>query len=191
MSKKIYLLFPLIVCSFLLSAQEDSNSLKDQFIKTIDKSNSFQHYKVIEKAKLQTLRNNVMDSVSALQLVITTANEKINEQQGNISQLSSDLSSTQESLVLSKQKEDGIALMGSLTKKSTYNAIMWSTIGFLLIILVFLLIKFKRSNYITKEAKLKLVDMESEFEAHRQKTLESEQILRRKLQDEINKNRNV
>ena len=47
--------------------------------------------------------------------------------------------------------------------------------------------KFKRSNTLTKEAQEKLIDTEAEYDTHRQNALEREQQLRRKLQDELNK----
>jgi hypothetical protein len=42
---------------------------------------------------------------------------------------------------------------------------------------------------VTKEAKRKLEDIETEFEDHRRIALEREQKVRRQLQDEINKNK--
>ena len=89
------------------------------------------------------------------------------------------------------EKEDGIEILGMLTKKSTYNTIMWSIIALLIAAFLFIFFKFNKSNAVTKEANLKLAETEEEFDAHRQKTLEREQQLRRKLQDEINKNRNA
>ena len=68
---------------------------------------------------------------------------------------------------------------------------MWSIIGLLIIGLLFFIYKFKNSNAVTKEAKLKLAETEEEFDQHRQKKLEEQQQLRRKLQDEINKNKKV
>ena len=45
----------------------------------------------------------------------------------------------------------------------------------------------KNSNIITKQTNHKLTEIEQEFDSYRQKKLEEQQILRRKLQDEINK----
>ena len=68
---------------------------------------------------------------------------------------------------------------------------MWSIISILLLSLGLFIFKFRNSNVITKDARNKLVEVEEEFDRHRQKTIEEQQQLRRKLQDEINKNRNV
>jgi hypothetical protein len=68
---------------------------------------------------------------------------------------------------------------------------MWAIIGVLGLIVLFLLYKFKNSNAITRDANMKLTEIEAEFDDHRQKNLEQQQILRRKLQDEINKNKKI
>ena len=50
--------------------------------------------------------------------------------------------------------------------------------------------RFRTSNRITKESKAKLAETELEFEGFRQRSLEREQQIRRKLQDELNRNKN-
>ncbi len=70
------------------------------------------------------------------------------------------------------------------------HLLLWGIIVLLLLGLSYFIFKFFRSNILTKEAKNNLVDVEQEFEQHRKKTLVREQKLRRKLQDEINKQRN-
>lgn len=191
MQAKYFILFLFLTFSTAFYAQENSNTLEDQFTDVIDGSNNYQEFKVIKKSKINTLRKNILDSVSALELKIETAYSEIEKQQSDIETLTQNLSTTKNDLVISKEKEDGIELLGMLTKKSTYNTIMWSVIIGLLVLLAIIFIKFKNSHAVTKAAKLKLAETETEFEAHRQKTLTNEQQLRRKLQDEINKNRNV
>ena len=79
--------------------------------------------------------------------------------------------------------------MGILTSKSSYNTTMWSIILFLLVAAGFLFYRFLNSAKITNAAQLKMAEMEIELEDYRRNSLEREQKLRRKLQDEINKNR--
>ena len=49
--------------------------------------------------------------------------------------------------------------------------------------------QFKNANTVTKKAKLDLSELETEFEQHRKTALKREQKVMRKLQDEINKNK--
>jgi len=187
--KNFTLLTLLFLFGIQLSAQSNENTLDAQFTDVIEKSNRYQDYKVVKIFKLNNLKKSVGDSIAALETVIDDANGTIDNQKSQINTLTLDLKKTQDDLVVSKEKEDGIEFFGSITKKSTYNTIMWSIIGLLLLITLFLFYKFKNSNSITRMANTKLAEIEEEFEGHRQKTLEREQQLRRKLQDEINKNK--
>jgi uncharacterized protein HemX len=191
MKKSIPLLFTLLLSfSFLAQNSVDKdNSLEGQFVDVIDKSNRFEDYKVIKIFKLAALRKNILDSVTALEDQIAASQKTIDDQQVKIGGLEKSLQDTNENLTLSKEKEDGITFFGAIVKKSTYNSIMWFIIAALLLGLGYFIFKFKNSNTITKEANSKLAETEIEFETHRSKKLEEIQQIRRKLQDEINKNR--
>mgnify|MGYP003656027103 CR=1 FL=1 len=191
MNKSILLLFTLLL-SFSFLAQntvDKDNSLEGQFVDVIDKSNRFEDYKVIKIFKLAALRKNILDSVTALEDQIAASQKTIDDQQVKIGGLEKTLQDTNENLSLSKEKEDGITFFGTIVKKSTYNSIMWFIIAALLLGLGYFIFRFKNSNAITKEANSKLAETETEFETHRSKKLEEIQQIRRKLQDEINKNR--
>ena len=191
MRTKFFPLLTMLLFSSIVFAQQNANTIENQFIDVVDKSNNYQEFKVIKKAKIYALRKNILDSINALENTINTTYTEIDLQKAEIATLKKDLETTQANLATSVEKEDGIEILGMLTKKSTYNLILWSIISGLLLILVLLFYKFKSSHSVTKQARLKLSETETEFDAHRQKTLENEQLLRRKLQDEINKNRNV
>ena len=192
MKIKTLLTTVLIASTLFINAQtqeQPDNTIKGQFIKVIDKSNNYQEFKVIKKTKLVVLRKNILDSIATLEKSIETKDATIAAQANTISDLETNLSTTQNNLSISQEKEDGIELFGMITKKSTYNTILFSVIGLLLLGLIFFVFRFKNSNSITKATNHKLSEIESEFESYRQKKLEDEQVLRRKLQDEINKNR--
>ena len=53
------------------------------------------------------------------------------------------------------------------------------------------LFKYKNNIFLTNAAKKQLIEVEEELANQRKKALEREQKLRRQLQDEINKQRNV
>lgn len=189
-TKSLTLVIFLLVVTSLFS-QENSNTIDNQFTNVVDKSNSYQQFKVIPKAKIYALRKNVLDSIAALDSKVETAQLEIEKQRVEIASLTDDLTSTRQNLTSSKEKEDGIEFFGSLTKKSTYNGIMWSIIVFLLAILGLVFFKFKNSNSVTRATKTKLAEVENEFDAYRKKALEENQQIGRKLQDEINKNRKL
>ena len=191
MTAKYLLLLCFLVVSITGFSQDDSNSIESQFIKVVDKSNSYQKYKVIKKTKIEGLRKNVLDTIEMLELKIATSKVEIGNLKSKIELLTKTLDTTKSKLAASIEEEDKIEAIGLVMKKTTYNTLLWSIITGLLGLLGFLLYKHKNGHEITKNTKLRLTEVESDFDAHRKKTLTNEQLLRRKLQDEINKNRTV
>lgn len=195
MKKVLTLFFPLFLFTLQLTAQDSiqvqKNTLNDQMVEAFDKSNSYQEYKVIKKSQLATLKRNILDSVSVLEKKIAAQQSELTQQKSRIDSLSTTLAETQQNLAESREKEDGIKIFGVLTSKSTYNSIMWGIIVLLLIIGGFLFYRFLNSHKITNAAQLKIAELEIELEDNRRNSLEREQKIRRKLQDEINKNRKV
>jgi hypothetical protein len=181
------LLFLCATAGYSQSKVQIDNSIEAQFVEVIDKSNNYQKYKVIKRTKLAGLRKNILDSIELLENSIQQKDATITSQKNSITTLEASLSNTQENLDASIEKEGTISLFGITTKKGTYNFVLFSTIGMLVLGLLFFIIKFKNSNIITKQTKHKLSEIEQEFDSYRQKKLEEQQILRRKLQDEINK----
>jgi len=183
------LLFLLCILTSSITYTSIAQSIETQFTEVIDGSNNYKEYKVISKQKIAVLRRNILDSVSVLEQNIETNRETIAQQTDTISSLSNQLASVKTDLNVSLEKEKGIEVFGILTKKSTYNMVMWGTIILLVLIILFLYYKFSSSQSITKSTLVRLSEIEEEFEKHRQNALEREQQVRRKLQDEINKNR--
>tara|TARA_B100000809_G_scaffold265806_1_gene325817 strand:+ start:1659 stop:2225 length:567 start_codon:yes stop_codon:yes gene_type:complete len=182
-SQRISLL--LLFSTFTIQAQQ--LSIDDQFEDLIKKSNSFQDYKVVKKEKIYKLRKNVSDSISLLEENIVTISSEIEIQNSNINSLIIELDATKNKLTISQGKENGINVLGILTKKSTYTFFVFFTLGVLLLIIVVLFIKFKSGFDIIKTTKIKLDETDEEFQSFKQRSLEREQQIRRKLQDEINK----
>src|SRR5690606_32455896 len=185
----------LFLFSFSLSAQDSiqvrKNTLTEQMAEAFDKSNSYQEYKVIKKTQLASLRRNILDSVSALEKNITSQKSELTLQKNEIDSLRQNLQTTRENLTASKEKEDSIEIFGVLTSKAVYNSIMWSIVLILLFIAGCLFYRFLNSHKVTNAAQLKMAELEIELEDYRRNSLEREQKLRRKLQDEVNKNRKI
>ena len=183
------LFFLCATLSYSQNSAQKENSIEAQFVEVIDKSNNYQGYKVIKRTKLAGLRKNILDSIDALEESIQQKDVTIAAQNSDITSLKNRLNTTQNNLDTSIEKEGTISFFGIITKKGTYNFLLFSTIGILILGLFLFIVKFKNSNIITKQTKLKLSEIEQEFDTYRQKKLEEQQLLRRKLQDEINKNK--
>ena len=84
-------------------------------------------------------------------------------------------------------EKDSMSFFGIQISKGGYNVIMWIIVLILLVLFMLFVVRFRRSNILTQEAKLALAELETEYEEHRRKSLEREQKISRKLQDELNK----
>ena len=183
---KIYFPFLLLLLALTNSSHAQELSIEGQFQDLIKKSNNYQGYKVVKKEKLYTLRSNVSDSIKGFKQEINSLDEKT-LQNSSIDQLTRELESTKKELAIYINKEKVINVLGILIQKSTYNLFVFFSLGFLLLIIVLLFVRFKNGYNMIKTTKEKLEETDNEFENFRQRSLEREQKIRRKLQDELNK----
>ena len=177
---------------FLLSlsvtqAQDATKTIDEQFTEVIEGSNNYQQFKVIDKVKMTRLQENAKARIDVLQTEIESLKSEMNTQQTAASKVSADLEKIQLTLVETEEEKDAINFFGIQMSKGSYQTMMWSIIGLLLLGLVFFIFKFRSSNVLTKEAQHKLDETEVEFDEYRRKALEKEQKLGRQLQDERNK----
>lgn len=193
MKSTILTSFLLLFCLFTSAQQTitEENTVENQFDKIYRTSTSYKNYKVISKLRYQKLKETVLDSLNKSKKTILEKENLLKTKDHKIESLNIEKSKTQLDLDSSLKKENSILIFGAEINKTTYNIILWSLIFLLLLGLLFFMYKFYNSNTVTKEAKNNLTEVEKEFELHRKKSLEKEQKLRRKLQDEINKQRNA
>ncbi|WBX76189.1 tRNA (guanine-N1)-methyltransferase [Tenacibaculum ovolyticum] len=169
----------------------EPNTVKNQFKKLYKNSNNYQIYKVVKKNAFLSLQKNILDSIKIIKEDAISKQLKINEQQKSITSLQTKINTLNSDLSVSIDKEDAFSFIGISLNKGTYNTILWSIIGILLIGLAFFIYRFNNSNSVTKETKNLLTDVELELEQYKRNSIDKEQKLRRQLQDEINKQRGV
>ncbi len=174
--------------SFILTAQE-TNTLPEQFDEVVNKSNSYQEFKVVRKTSLESLKRSVVDSISVYQQALAQMQSEIESQKIENDLLQTNLSETNTKLEESMDKQDGISFLGILLTKGLYSAIVWTIIILFALLLALFVSKFMNSNKVTSSLQLKLKETEDEFENHRQRAIEREQQLNRKLLDEVNKHK--
>ncbi|MHA7844174.1 MAG: tRNA (guanine-N1)-methyltransferase [Winogradskyella sp.] len=172
----------------------DSGSIDSQFEYVFRKSGNFkgtngQPYEAVKQAWLLKLKANVLDSLKTTYKNLANSEATVANQVKEIDDLKAKLGNTQTTLDQTNKEKNNMALLGMQTSKTNYNVIMWAIIAALTALLLFFIYKFKNSNSLTKEAKHKLEEVETEFEEHRRNALKREQKVRRQLQDEINKNK--
>ena len=174
----------------------NEGSINDQFEFILRKSGNFkgtngQAYEAVKRSMILSIQANTIDSLKTLQEKLDNIKITVDTQQKEISELKSNLGTTQSTLDATNQEKNSMSLLGLQLSKTSYNILMWSIIAGLLTLLLIFIVKFKNSNSVTKSAKKALIEIEEEFEEHRRSALEREQKVRRHLQDELNKQKGI
>ena len=169
----------------------DTLSIPEKFDRIYRTSSSYQEYKVIRKTRYQNLKKDVSDSLNTLKQEIVSKDKLITSQKDSIQDIKKVAEIVESDYRQMVAQKDSIKFLGIEFSKSTYNLMVWSLIAILIILLLYFIYRFKNSHVVTVKAKTELQDLEEEFAVHKKKSLDREQKLRRKLQDEINKQRGV
>lgn len=169
------------------SEGETSETIVEEFSELVNKSNSYEEYKVIKKTGLEDFKKRLSTEISDFESEIENLSAQIEALQTETEQLKSSLESTQANLTAVETEKDSISLFGLQLTKATYQTSLFSVIGALILILVLVLLKFKSNNEETNEAKAQLSSVEADLEECKRKALERQQKLGRELQDYKNK----
>ena len=186
--------FPVVLFFFgLMNAQdtlEKPTPLATLFDSIYTISNSYDRYKIIKKVYFQDLKRQSLDSVENYKQQLIEKESLLKLEIQNFESLKAQADLTQIALNQSLQKENSITLFGAAMSKKNYNLILWSIVLLLLLGLCYYIYKYNNNKHLTKKAQNSFTEIEQELTAYRKRSLENEQKLRRKLQDEINKQRN-
>jgi predicted PurR-regulated permease PerM len=191
MKKRFTLAIALCAINFVGFAQDNTNTIDNQFNTLLNESTNWQNSKIVQLDKLQQLQKNVNDSLTKLHLTIVDNKDASQGHKDSVEALTAQLKVTQDSLKTSLTKTTNIEVLGLSSEKSTFLTVIWAIIGVLIILLGVIYYRFKKSFMDIKEVKSKLTETEEELDELRKSSLEREQKSRRQLQDEINKNKPV
>tara|TARA_R110000850_G_scaffold109659_2_gene222776 strand:+ start:4198 stop:4770 length:573 start_codon:yes stop_codon:yes gene_type:complete len=183
--------FPIFIFLFIAfpGFSQTENTLENQFDEVYSSSNNYQEFKVVKRTDLNSLKQSTLDSIAVYKNALAQMQGELESQQIQLGLIQTNLTETHEKLAGAEQRENDISFLGIQTSKTAYNTLVWSIIIILAVILFFFIYRFKNSNVVTRETRAKLDELEKEFELHRQRALEREQQLNRKLLDEVNKNK--
>jgi hypothetical protein len=191
---KLYLLaiatILLTTISFAQETTTENTSISGQFETILRISTNYQAYKVIKKTKILQLRQNILDSIEISRNLVLKKDALLKAEKQKNKSTQNTLKQTQLDLSEALLKEKTISIFGAPLKKVTYSIILWTLILSLLSAFIYSILRLSKNNILTKQAKNNLLTVEKELEQHIKNAIEREQKLRRKLQDEINKQRN-
>ncbi|UJH67628.1 tRNA (guanine-N1)-methyltransferase [Allomuricauda sp. SCSIO 65647] len=196
--KLLYLPLFLLFFHFQTSSAQQSKSLDEgsieaQFQYLEKKSGNYRangvRYEVIKLFELSKLKQNVFDSLQTANNTIADLKKTIAQNKSEINALNAKLEETTKNLNETRAEKDSMSFFGAQVSKGTYKLIMGVLLLTFILSLLFFIYKFRKSNFLTQQAKSALADLEEEYEQHRRRALEREQKISRQLQDELNKNK--
>ncbi|WP_304516580.1 hypothetical protein [Cecembia rubra] len=192
-NKLLLLLFTFSVFATILKAQDQENAgsltsgtISSQFDYLNTISNNYQDYKVVKKAHLDRIRQNVTDSLNVFKNELIALKQDLRERQNEIAELQSQMSDLRGQLESAEKARDSFSFLGIPIHKSAYSSMMWMIVALLTGAFLFFLYKYSLSHKVISKARKDLEETREEFDQHRKNTLERERKLKRELVDALN-----
>lgn len=192
--KSIHL--PLLVFSLALymanesqsTAQTNaSNTLRDQWTSMINSAESYNEYKIIKLTKLQDFRGAFNDSLNSYSVKLAELKTESAQLKTEVESLKSDLTEMSNNWQLSESTNAEISFFGLTFRKSFYNALVWSIIALLSIVVFVMYSRIKRVCSVVKRVKGAYSRISDEYRSHRYQATEHQIKLKRELQTALNK----
>lgn len=192
--KSIHL--PLLVFSLALymatesqsNAQTNaSNTLRDQWTSMINSAESYNEYKIIKLTKLQDFRGAFNDSLNSYSVKLAELKTESAQLKTEVESLKSDLTEMSNNWQLSESTNAEINFLGLTFRKSFYNALVWSIIALLSIVVFVMYSRIKRVCSVVKRVKGAYSRISDEYRSHRYQATEHQIKLKRELQTALNK----
>lgn len=186
MIQKITMMILLTLIFNVGYAQDDAKFLDTKWDKMLSKSNSYQNYKVINKADLTDIWNNVQDTVKKFKTELDQERKEIKNQKSQITSLEKKVEELKSNLEQIKEEKDNMTFMGASVDKYGYAGFLWFIIAALGAGILIFFFLFNKSNRVTKQKISDYENLFNDFEDHKKNSLEKERKLKRDLQTQIN-----
>jgi hypothetical protein len=165
----------------------DDLNIGDLYNYMVEKSSTYQDYRVIRQGWVNRFRTKLNDSLQVLRGSIIDNHKVIAGKSNQIDSLVRLLENTNSELSAVLKDKNSLRLLGILMNKKAYDAVMWTIVGSLIILAGFLFLLFKRSYTVTRQTKKDLQELKDEFEDFRKKALRSKEEAVKMIYDELKK----
>jgi hypothetical protein len=165
----------------------NTGTIQNQFDYVISKSTNYKNFEMVKQNWMYSLKKHVLDSLKKEKETIVSLNQTIASQNDKFKALQTELEEVKNNLAQETKSKDSIDLFGIQFNKSSFKTIIGVIIAFLLIALSYFVYLYINANKTTQKALADYNELEDEYSTARTRALEREQVLNRKLQDELNK----
>ena len=164
----------------------DSLSLSAKYQMMLDRSESYQNYKVIANFRLDNLWAEVQDSLASYRREIADTRTLVLDWQKQTAEVRDSLAVVEKNLASSEALNDEIAFLGLSIQKGFYNSFVWSLIGLLVLAFLAIYYFYQRSHGLTTRAQKDFAKANQELEELRNRSNERQVKLKRELQTALN-----
>lgn len=167
-------------------AQTDSLNLDQKFRYLLDRSETYDVYKVIRFERLNSFWNETTDTLNAYQEDLTKLKEDKSTLSSNNESLQAEISSLKEDLNTTSLKTGSISFLGMQMQKGAYHVLVWLIILVLAVVSAWFGLLYKNSFDITRRAQKDQEQTAAELEAFKESSREKQIKLKRELQTALN-----
>ncbi len=177
------LTFTVTVASGQTKMPEELNSsaIEEQFSYVESHTRIYEGFRAIREDIFQKVNGNFLDTLAAEKNRIVELKNLTSALNQKTDSLNTLLASTRNSLNEVTDTKNKISVLGLGINKGTYNAIMWTVIGGLIILMAIGFLIFKRNLVVLLRTEKDLKELKEEFAAYKQ----SSRIAREKVEMDL------
>jgi hypothetical protein len=153
------------------------NSLKEQMNYIEERTRIYEDYRAIREDMFQRIKQNVSDTLYAINSKIVLLNKTKSALTQRIDSLNTSLGLTKTRLEEMTRTKNSLRVIGLEVNKLTYNNIMWTVLAGLVALLLTGFLLFKRNLSTVYNIKKEFQELKNEFEAYRKTSREAREKL--------------
>ena len=173
---KISLLFALSIPVYFPAGAQGipdefrSEPIREQLDYLEEHTRVYENFRAIREDIFQLMTRNVNDSMTNSRRRINSLISDTQRLNGRIDSLNNQLSAVSTNLEDMTRTKNSLRVLGLEVNKTTYNSVMWSILGILLVLLGLGYLTFKQNRSTTVRTKKELTELQREFDDYKQKT---------------------
>lgn len=172
--------------NFTIHAQVNDN-LRSELTNIMSGAETYEEYKVIKTSKLLNFKSAMVDSINDYQKQIKNLELNAVESEAEVKSLQMELDMIKGKLEVSESENAAIGFLGLSVNKSLYNALVWSVIGLLTMVVAVIYTRIKHVCAVVKRVKSAYSKIVDEYRNQRFQATEKQMMLRRELQTALNR----
>jgi hypothetical protein len=185
---KLFVILSVLMCAVTAAAGQvkmpdelNTNTIEEQFRYVESHTRIYEGFRAIREDIFQKVNGNFLDTLSAEKGRVAELKKLTTALNGRTDSLNILLASTRGSLAEVTATKNKISVLGLGLNKGTYNAIMWTLVAALIVIMAMGFLIFKRNLVILLRTEKDLKELKEEFAAYRQ----SSRIAREKVEMDL------